>query len=505
MSIIARQATANFALTYVGMALGFLNVAVLYPRLLPDDEFGLTRLLVSIATALGTFSALGLDNAVVRYFPYFKDRGHRHMGFMTMVLALGFAGALISVLGLVVFHGTLSSVFSDRSALYGSYGLLAVPMVLAEVFFLLLRSYSRSVGSNVFPTFLREVMLRALQAALILAHWRLHLPFSWFVLLFSGTFFVCTAFLLARLVVSGRLSHRPGALNAPKRLVRSMVTYGWYSITTSMSSVVLGSIDQIMIGALLGTDALKHVAYYSVAFFFGSVISAPARAISQPAVPALAEAWKARDIPRIQRIYASSSAASFTIGAFVALLVYMNLDELFSLLPPGYSVARPVVIIIGAANLISMAAGLNGGIITMSRAYRFDAAANLLVLMCTVLFDLAFIIAWGIEGAAWSTLVSYVIVLAMKVGFLYRRFGLYPFQARMLWLVPLCVLISYAAGLLGLLSGFSGHGWYWTVGTIVVKCLLVAVLFWPPVLLLKLAPPVNAILAQRFGARNGSG
>ena len=39
-----------------------------------------------------------------------------------------------------------------------------------------------------------------------------------------------------------------------------------------------------MIGALLG-DGLKNVAHYAVAFYFGSVIAAPGRALGQAAMP----------------------------------------------------------------------------------------------------------------------------------------------------------------------------------------------------------------------------
>ena len=47
MGIVVRQSTRNAVVSYLGVGLGFLNVVVLYPRLLSDDQFGLTRLLIS--------------------------------------------------------------------------------------------------------------------------------------------------------------------------------------------------------------------------------------------------------------------------------------------------------------------------------------------------------------------------------------------------------------------------------------------------------------------------
>ncbi|HQZ41681.1 MAG TPA: lipopolysaccharide biosynthesis protein, partial [Flavobacteriales bacterium] len=69
MGIIARQATLNTLLAYLGIGLGFVNVVLLYPKVLDADQFGLTRLLVSLATIAAQVAQLGAENTVIRYFP----------------------------------------------------------------------------------------------------------------------------------------------------------------------------------------------------------------------------------------------------------------------------------------------------------------------------------------------------------------------------------------------------------------------------------------------------
>ena len=494
MGILARQAGLNVLISWAGFLLGFLNVAILYPRILPDDQFGLTRLLVSIATTAGTFAQFGLDNTLVRYFPYFRDPSRKHRGFMTIALSVGLAGSLLAMAGLALFHGRFTEVFSDSSALYSSYGLLALPIILSEVFFLILRSYSRSLGRSVLPTFLRELFLRVLQTALIVVHWKVQLPFGLFMTLYTSIFLIATLALLFSLSATGDLGWRPGRVRIPGRLLRNMLVYSGYSIATSLSSLVLGSIDQIMIGALLGTQALKHVAYYSVAYFFGSVISAPARALNQPAIPLLAQAWKRRDLTMIQQTYQRSAGTSFAIGAFLFLLVCSSLGDLFSLLPSGYRVAIPVVVIVSTANLLSLATGVNGGIISMSKGFRFDGFSNALVLISTVVFDWFFIRRWGIEGAAWSTLVSFTLVLVVKVGYLHKRFGLWPFDIRML-------IVAAAGGAVGVVVLLLPMGIDWfmdptmdALSTIALRSVVITVLFWPVVLGLRLVPDLNALV-----------
>ncbi|MFN9323881.1 MAG: hypothetical protein ACK6A5_00665, partial [Flavobacteriales bacterium] len=109
----------NTLLAYMGIGLGFVNVVLLYPRVLQADEFGLTRLVVSMATIAAQLAQLGAENTVIRYFPYFRDADRKHRGLLGMLLLFGTVAGLFAALVLGVFHGVLSDVFADRNALYG--------------------------------------------------------------------------------------------------------------------------------------------------------------------------------------------------------------------------------------------------------------------------------------------------------------------------------------------------------------------------------------------------
>ena len=248
---------------------------------------------------------LGAENTVIRYFPYFRDAARKHRGALAMLLLFGLAMSLLAMLVLWAFHGTLTQVFADRSSLYGTYGLLLLPLVLAEVFFILLRSYSRSLRRTVQPTFIREFVLRALQAALIIAHWKLKLPFGTFMALYTSLFLLCTLTLVLDLKRSGHLKLGWNQRWLPRRLRTSMASYTVFTFAASVAGIILGNMDQIMIGAILGDQALTQVAHYAVAFYFGSVIAAPGRALQQVAAPMLADAWKRRDTAMVGQLYLS--------------------------------------------------------------------------------------------------------------------------------------------------------------------------------------------------------
>ncbi len=491
MGSLARQSTVNITLQYTGIVLGFVNVVLLYPRILAADQYGLTRLLVSISAIAAQVASLGLDNTVLRYFPYFRDPARRHRGLLGLVLLAGLAGSLLAMLVLGLFHGVLTEVFSDRNGLYGRFGLVLLPLVLAEVFFIVLRAYSRSLRRSVQPTFIRELLLRLLQMALILVQWRWTLPFGAFMMVYTAVFLACTLALLADLWRAGEFRAGLGHLRLPSRLRRSMTTYGSFALFTSLAAIAQGNLDQMMIGALLG-DGLKYVAYYAVAYYFGSVIAAPSRALNQLAVPLLADAWRRRDLKTIGSLYARSAMLQLVIGAFIFVCIWASLDDLFMLLPAEYTHGQGVVMVIAAANLFSIALGLNGGIITMSRGYRFDALSSLAMLGVTALSGFFLIRSTGIVGAAWATLIALVAVNLLRLWFLYRRYGLWPFS----WRTALALVPPLGVALIVPWIPLTDR----PVADLVLRSLLIAALYWPAAHVLKLTPELVE-MARRIGGR----
>ena len=85
MGTVARQALYNTLLIYVGIGLGFLNVVILYPKVLASEEYGLTRLILSIVTIAAQVAQLGMENTVIRFFPYFRDAQRKHRGLLGML------------------------------------------------------------------------------------------------------------------------------------------------------------------------------------------------------------------------------------------------------------------------------------------------------------------------------------------------------------------------------------------------------------------------------------
>lgn len=495
MGILARQTTWNTVLTAAGLGLGFLNMAVLYPRHLPAAEFGLTRLIVAMAVVTAQLAHLGLEPTVIRYFPYFRDPAHRHAGLFRVVLMLGTLGALSAMVLLFALHDHFALWFNDRNGLYGTYGLVVLPLVLSEVFFLLLRGFSRAVHRSTAAVFLRELLLRALQTVLIGAHILWDLPFTWFLGSFVAAFAVATLLLLIDLWRAGEFGFKRVAVRVPRRMARSMMRYGTITLGVGVAGVAAGNVDQMMLAAML-PDGLVHVAYYAVALFLASVVTVPSRAMVMPVLPLLAEAWRRRDDDHIDQLHRRSTTVLLATGLFVAMCICLNIDTLYTMLNPEYASARPVLLLLCLTNVVNLAGGLGASIISTSRSYAFDATTGLLYFGLNVLLDFFFIKWVGMVGVAWSSLVTMAIVVCWRAVFLYRRYGWFPYDG------PAMVKLAIACGAASLTH------WLQLPGPAVVeiglRCLLAGVVYWTIVHRMRIAPEVTDRFMERlvrFGGR----
>ena len=67
MGIVAKQTLSNSAILFFGALLGAINVMLLYPMGLPDQEIGLTRILISFTVL---FSQLAHRVVPFRHRPF---------------------------------------------------------------------------------------------------------------------------------------------------------------------------------------------------------------------------------------------------------------------------------------------------------------------------------------------------------------------------------------------------------------------------------------------------
>lgn len=179
-----------------------------------------------------------------------------------------------------------------------------------------------------------------------------------------------------------------------------------------------------------GYLGFEQNAIYVMAFFMATVIEIPKRSISQMADAIIANAFENERLDEVKKIYKQSSINQLIIGCFVFLLIVLNLDNIYAIMPAGemYAPGKLVVIIIGIAKIIDMGFGVNSELIISSKHYKSNIYLVLILAALTIILNILLIPKLGLIGAALATMASLLLFNIIKLIFIYRQFNFQPFS-----------------------------------------------------------------------------
>jgi O-antigen/teichoic acid export membrane protein len=453
MGIIEKQATRNAIYSYMGAGLGFITIVGL-SHWLSAAENGVIRILISYAALFAQFANLGFTSVTIRIFPYFRDKDKGHHGFLFYAIIVSVIGFFLCWLIFMVLKPHLVQSNLEKSPLFVDYIFYLLPLILFTTFFNIFDSYLRATYNSVIGSLSKEVFQRILILILLVFYFfhissQNDLPsqrpgtaaqsndFPLFI--FGYMVFTClpTLILVAYIIKQKEWHVRPvkGFIN--KELRTEIIKVSIYSILTGSAGAIILNIDAVMVNQFLG-EAKTGV--YGIAFYFGSILLIPARAIYRITSSIVAEHFKKDELPAIHRLYNKSCNSQLMIGALLFIGIYTNIDNIMHLLPEEYAGGRNVILIISAGYLLEMATGINQVIIANSKHYKYDTYFTFILVGITVVANYIFIPLYGITGSAIATALSSLFVNSMRSGLLYYKYKMQPYDMNTLKLVIISVI-----------------------------------------------------------------
>lgn len=482
MGIIARQSIFNAAYTYIGIALGAVTTLFLYPNILYADQYGLTRILLSASMIGAQFAHLGVRNIVIRFFPVFRNPEKNHQGLLFLAMVIPLAGFLIFSVLFWLFRDPIIGYYAERSPLFVDFFYYVLPITFFILYFEVLNSYLRSLRDSMTGSLVSEVVLRTSIILILGIYFFGGISFNTFILLFTISYGLQPVLMFLSLYKMGELSLSPRFLFLRPKLARGITSYGFYTLLGGLTTVIVWNVDVMMLGAMSG---LEQTAIYAIAFYIGSAITVPQRAIDKIATPLISDYVRDKNWNQVEDIYQKSSLNQLIAGILILSLIWVNIDPLLGLLPEIYAEGRWVVLFIGLGKLFDMATGTNGSIIITSKYYRVDLFTNLLLVVLTILSNLILIPRYGILGAAAATMLSIFVYNLIKFIFVWARFSMQPFRLTGLYVLILGGIAVTAALSLPSLPVFTG---------LIVRSSIIVLLFVLPVWWFELSADVNRLI-----------
>lgn len=438
MGIVTSQSFKNTITTYLGFGIGAVNTLFLYTYFISDEYYGLVAFILSTANIMTPLMAFGVNNTLIKFYSTFKTKNSLN-SFLTLMLFLPLL--LMVPIGLIgVFsYDVIGDVLSQKNPIVKGYVwyifVAAIAMAYFEVFF----AWSKTQMLTVFGNFMKEVFHRVGVMLLLFA---VHLEWIDVQQFIIGVIIVYILRMIVMLLYALSVRLPVFRFNRIEN-VGSILKYSSLIIIAGSVATIILDIDSFMLGLYI---PIEEVAYYGVAIYIATVIAVPSRAMQQILQPLTAQFINDRNKVALKDLYHRSSQTLFVIGGFIFLLIVLNINQLYLLIPEKFSDGLIVVFWVSVAKLYDNLMGCNNVVLFNSDYYRVVLLFGVILTILTVLLNMLFIPLYGINGSAFATFLAISIYNTIKIYFVRKKFNMMPFNletGKVCILLVVSILIFY--------------------------------------------------------------
>lgn len=436
MGIVINQSIKNTVITYFGFGIGAINALFLYTNFLGKTHYGIVAFVLSAANIMMPLMAFGVHNTLIRFYSRCKSEEEREK-FLSFMLWMPLL--LIVPVSLITwfFYNEISFWIIRENPTVEPFlwmiPIIGICMGYFEIYYAWVKVHMQSVFGN----FISEVVVRIVVMLLLFAVYFDLIGRDTFVYSLAGAYGLQ---LLAMKIYAAYVRMPKLRFSIPHN-VKEIFGYSFFIILSGSVAVLLLDFDKVMIPAYedIGSNAL-----YSVAIFIATVIAVPSRAMLQIIYPITAKLMSEEKFVELNDLYKKSAINLQVFGGLIMLGIFVNINEMYKLIPGEYSGGILVVFLIGLSKFSDLILGNNNAIILNTKYYRAVLFFGLLLVLMMVVLNMLLIPIYGITGAALATLISILVYNSIKLFFVVWKMNLYPFSLNTLKSVGI-ILLSFAA------------------------------------------------------------
>ena len=482
MGIVIKQSIKNTIITYIGFGIGAINTLFMYAQFLGDTFYGLVGFILSAANIMMPLMAFGVHNTLVKFYNEYETEEKKSQ-FLTFILVLPLL--IILPISLISFFGyhQIASLLSQRNQIVYDY-VWQIPVIgLCMGYFEIFYAWVKVHLQSVYGSFVKEVLLRVLISIFLFAVYFDYISPKQFVFALMGIYF---ATLVVMFVYAMRVKKPSFNLVFPDN-IKAIFTYCFFIILSGSVATLLLDVDKFMLNFYID---INNIAFYSVAIFIATVIAVPSRAMHQITYPITAKLMSEKKHDELNELYKKSSITLQVIGGLILIGILVNINQLYTVMPAGYSDGVAVVFLIGVSKYFDLILGNNNSIIFNSKYYRAVLFLGLFLVFLTVSLNMIFIPLYGLNGAAIATLISITLYSLAKLLFVVLKMDLFPFTKNTITALGV-TLLSFVVFYYW---DFSFHPFI----NIILKSILVTIFYLGLSYFLKISSDINFVMNSFF-------
>lgn len=418
MGIVLKQSIQNVVVTYLGFLFGAVNTLFLYTKILPDEYYGLVTFILASGAILMPLMAFGVHNTMVKFYSHYKDS--KKDAFLTLMLFVPLLGIVPVTLASIFWHKPLANLVSQVNPMVGNYLWYVFVVGLSMGYFEIFYAWCKVHLKSVFGNFMKEVFGRIGASILLIL---LYFEMISLDLFFNGLVGVYVLRTVIIKIYAYSLRFPRLDFKFPSN-TKELLSYSFLIILGGSASLILLEIDKVMLNQFI---SIENVAYYGVAVYIATVIIVPSRAMQQITYPLTAALLNSNDSHGLKKLYQKTSLTLFIASGILFVLIILNLNDLYLLLPETYRTGLTIVFLIGLAKVFDSLLGNNTSILYNSKYYRTVLVFGVCLAALTILLNYLLIPKWGMVGAAIASFASIFVFNVIKLVFVKQKFDFLPF------------------------------------------------------------------------------
>lgn len=485
MGVIRKQGIISSVLIYAAFVIGGLNTIILFPKFFTPEEFGLTTVFTNFATLFAAMATMGITNSYVKFYPLYKSHlKDEDNDLPAIALAICALGSILLVIGGILFKSFMVRKFSGHSHLFVRYYPWVLPMTVSFAFFMMAETFCWMIKKTVISNFTREIAFRLFTSILIVLYILKWISIHTFFILFSFIYVPGLLVLAGTLVKDGTVRLSFKLSHVTKRLYHKILTFTLFHFSGTIISILPRTVDSFIIASVSG---LADAGIYTLASNIVAIMEVPQRSLNGISAATISEAWKNKDVGKINDIYQKSSLNLMILGFLIMGVVYPNMDNLVRFLP-AYAMAKPIFLVMGMAKLVDLGTGANTFVLGYSRHWKVDFFTNVFMIFLTIPLNIYCIRHLGVIGAAVGNAVGLLLYNLLRCSYIWYFFKMQPFTRQTFYAVVI-VLVSC---ILPLSMPYLGN----IILDVIVRGGLFALVYVPAILYFKVSADFSELYSQ---------
>ena len=429
MGIVRKQSILSSIFIYIGFAIGAINILILFPKYFSTEQIGLTRILLDVALLFATLCTLGGIPITLKFFPFYQGYLPKKQNDLpALTLLLGITGSVLLLLFLPYLKPMIIRKFGARSPLFVEYFDLVYPFTITLVFFSLLEAHAWSQKKTVLSNALKEFAFRLLTTVIILLFIAGIVSFDQFITFYAYIFLVPVLIFVYALTRDGNFQLTLSISKVTRRLKGKMFNFGLFVFGGAMLNIIARTNDTIIL-ASQSSGGLSDAAVFTIATYLVTVMDVPQRSLISITTPFIAEAWKNRNLDKIDSLYKKTALNLLITGLAIFSIVLLNIEDATTFMGKDYQALGIIVLISGVAKLVDLSTGLNTQILLLSKYWKLEFLTNMLLVALSIPLNYWLTKKFNIVGPAYGNLIALTVFNFTRFFMIWKIFKLQPFTA----------------------------------------------------------------------------